>query len=153
MLVLVVLWAGMARAGQVAWLEYSNARFGYIFFHPVYFEPQPEADNGDGRRFLAPEYEAEASAWGSVLLAPSLENEFQQVQGYLIQGGASVTYSSKGEDWFVLSGYAPDGRIYYRRTILQDGMLASFILTYPEVHKNFFAPVVELMAMHLRFAE
>lgn len=134
-----------------AFADYVNARFGYACAYPADFEPQPEADNGDGRRFLSVKRNAEAACWGSVLFMGDMAEEAADIIGIMEEAGTSVTYSRVEPDWFVLSGFEEDGRIFYRRTILRDGVLVSFLLRYPQSSRDAFDPVVAAMAQGLRF--
>lgn len=46
-----------------AYNTYHNARFGYRIDYPADFRPQPEAANGDGRRFVSPDGQTVLSAY------------------------------------------------------------------------------------------
>ena len=62
---LLLLAGGLALASFAppAYKTYHNQRFGYRIDYPADFRPQPEADNGDGRRFTSPDGQAVLSAY------------------------------------------------------------------------------------------
>ena len=120
---------------------YVNHRHGYALAWPKrLLVPMGESDAGDGQVFAAPDGRAELRCWGSANDAPQLTVSEALTQA-LAEPGRQVTYRHMGKDFFVLSGYTA-GRIFYRRTMLGHGMLATFELSYETSLKKLFDPII-----------
>jgi len=120
---------------------YVNHRYGYALAWPKkLLRPLGESDAGDGQIFAAPDGRAELRCWGSFNDVPQ-QTIPEALADALADPGRQVTYKHMGKGFFVLSGYA-DGRIFYRRSILAHGVLATFELTYETSLKPLFDPVI-----------
>lgn len=120
---------------------YVNHRHGYALAWPKrLLVPMGESDAGDGQVFAAPDGRAELRCWGSANDGRPLTVSEALTQA-ITEPGRQVTYRHMGRDFFVLSGYR-DGRIFYRRTILAHGKLATFELTYETSLKKLFDPII-----------
>ena len=123
---------------------YVNHRYGYALAWPKrLLTPMGESDAGDGQIFTAPDGRAELRCWGSFSDDPHRALPEAQEQA-LAEPGRRVTYRHAGKGFFVLSGFAGD-RIFYRRTVLAHGVLATFELMYDEaLKKDFDRPVRDM---------
>ncbi len=127
---------------------YVNHRHGYALAWPKrLLIPMDESDAGDGQVFAAPDGRAELRCWGCTNDAPQLTASEALAQA-LTEPGREVTYRHMGKDFFVLSGYTA-GRIFYRRTILAHGMLATFEITYETSLRKLFDPVIRDISVGL----
>lgn len=121
---------------------YVNHRYGYALAWPKrLLNPMGESDAGDGQVFAASDGRAELRCWGSINDTPRLTIPEALAQAQA-EPGRQTTYRHAGRDFFVLSGYTGD-TIFYRRSILADGVLATFELTYETSLKVLFDPVIE----------
>lgn len=120
---------------------YVNHRYGYALAWPKrLLTPMGESDAKDGQVFAASDGSAELRCWGSFSDAPP-QTLPEALAEALAEPRRQVTYKHAGESFFVLSGHV-DGRIFYRRTILAHGVLATFELTYDPSLKTLFDPVI-----------
>jgi len=120
---------------------YVNHRYGYALAWPKkLLSPMGESDAGDGQVFVSPGGRAVLRCWGSFndAVQQTIPEALAQA---LAEPGRQVTYRHAGRSFFVLSGYT-DGRIFYRRSILAHGVLATFELTYETSLKKLFDPVI-----------
>lgn len=120
---------------------YVNHRYGYALAWPKnLLRPMGESDAKDGQVFESPDGRAELRCWGSFndVLQQTIPEALAQAQA---EPGRQVTYRHAGGGFFVLSGHK-DGRIFYRRSVLAHGVLASFELTYEASLKELFDPVI-----------
>ena len=127
---------------QTNYKTYSNARFSYSIAYPSdLLAPQGEADNGDGQVFSGDE--AEMRVYGSnMLLNETLLKEFNAaVKEY----GSDVTYKTYRKNFFVVSALN-NGRIFYRKTIVQPGgSFITFLIEYDESKRDVYDKAVTKM--------
>jgi hypothetical protein len=65
-----------------------------------------------------------------------------------------VTYQAVGRDFFVVSGYEPDGRrIFYLKTVVRPSLQAGFEFVYPASRRERYDRDVEAIARSLRLAD
>jgi hypothetical protein len=120
---------------------YVNHGYGYALAYPKrLLSPLGESDAGDGQVFASPDGRAELRCWGSFNDTPR-QTISEALAQALTEPGRKVTYRHVGKGFFVLSGYT-GGRIFYRRTLLAHGVLATFELTYETSLKKLFDPVI-----------
>jgi len=124
---------GPAAASDHQWDVYANARFGYEICYPGdLLTAQPEADNGDGRKFTGTSG-AELAVWGGYNV---LEQDIDALIGELADAGAVITYRRAAKDWAVISG-RKNGDIFYAKVLLEPNAadevdtVRIFRLTYP----------------------
>ncbi|GAB7082370.1 hypothetical protein JCM14635_40450 [Megalodesulfovibrio paquesii] len=127
-----------AAAGQDC---YRNSRFGYELCLPAgALTARPEADNGDGRRFLAPDGGIELLVWAAHnALDETLPQAYAQARQ---EDGLQVTYHTTKKDWFVVSGYL-NGRILYQKTWLRQDVFYSIRLVYDAARKAEVDPLLQ----------
>lgn len=131
---------------------YRNARFDYSISYPRdLLVPQGEAVNGDGQRFLSRDGRAEMAVYGS---NNSLDQTLQQVYAQETARSSehpdrTVTYQVIKRDWFVVSG-TENGRIFYQKTLLRNGVFKTFRIEYDDAQKQVFNPVTTRIANSFR---
>ena len=124
---------------------YANHKYGYVLAWPKgLLAPQGESDAGDGQIFAAPDGRAELRCWAGFndVLETTIPAALAET---LAEPGRQVAYQHRGKDFFVVSGLE-DGKIFYRKTVLAHGVLASFELAYDPALKARFDPVVRDLA-------
>ena len=122
------------------WQVYVNDRFGTSFAFPAdIFTPSPPPENGDGRRFVAPDATLEVYAWHNAEneTAASLKRRLVGSDGY-----TDVTYSPSGRSWLVLSGYRGDN-IFYEKYFFRGDIVHGFGIEFPAGEKPYYAPIIE----------
>ncbi len=132
------------------WHHYANARYAYSICTPPGFTPRPEAENGDGREFLARDG-ARLAVWGSNLLeelgpfgAMLRSNEEADVSK-----GARIIYHAAGATWGVSSGIR-GSRAFYRKSLLRPDrhgdQVMTFELSYPRSKDVVYRPIAERLS-------
>lgn len=122
------------------WETYVNDRFGTSLVFPAeLFTPEPPPENGDGRRFLAPDATLEIYAWDNAdgESADSLRRRLVGSDGY-----TEVTYSPSGAGWLVISGYRGDN-IFYEKYFFRGEAVHGFGMEFPRGEKPRYAPIIE----------
>lgn len=121
---------------------YHNARFGYRIDYPAEFKPQPEAGNGDGRRFVSPDGQTVLTAYasyqaldGGLAAYRTLARERWQEEH------ATIVLDQKNSTGYALSGTVK-GRIFYEKTVLKNGTLTTFEWQYPAARKAAMDPII-----------
>ena len=114
--------------------SYANARFGYMLTYPAgVFTPQPEAENGDGRRFTAANDAAVLAVWGAYNAAGQSPTDIaNDVAGNCTP--APPPYRLIRPTVVVVSCATADG-VLYHKTYIRGDVLTSFELTYPAATK------------------
>ncbi|KAF0234683.1 MAG: hypothetical protein FD177_520 [Desulfovibrionaceae bacterium] len=124
---------------------YTNHKYGYVVAWPKkHLTGQGESDSGDGQVFSSPDGQARLACWASFndVLGESIGQAYAQA---LQDAGTQVSYKHLGKDFFVISGVR-DAMIFYRKTLLAHGVLASFELSYAAPLKAAFDPIVKDVA-------
>ena len=128
---------------------YYNARFAYSISYPAeILYPQGESDNGDGQKFMSKDSRVVMIVYGYY---NALEQTLQEVYLEESRGGTEdspnkvVTYKTIKDNWFVVSGYE-DGRIFYQKTLLKDGIFKTFRIDYGETEKDTFDSITTIIA-------
>ena len=130
----------------ISYKTYKNERFLFSIDFPADFTVGKAPQNGDGRRFVVEKAELVVSGhW-------VLEDVYENIGKYFQQKKEwkhSVTYERLTENWFVLSGYTEDGKIYYEKTIYADydGNNGSLIavtatLTYDASENAYYGKII-----------
>lgn len=143
---LAALVIGLAAVPLVAKAEtYVNARFGYALRYPAaLLAPQPEAENGDGRRFLARRGSATLSVWGAYRAADPAQSPKAIARAYEADcAPRSVTYEAIRPTLVAFSCRTPAGRILYQKTLLDGEVARSVRFDYPADERATWDRVVE----------
>ena len=136
--------AAVSRDGG-AWVRHVNDRYGFSFRYPAdVFAPERKSESGDGEVFVGAGGEAR-------LLVGAFENsDGHTVASYMSfirresYANYPVSYSPRGQTWFVLSGESSE-RVFYEKVMFSCGgrIINSFALMYPVATKRLFDPIVE----------
>jgi hypothetical protein len=120
--------------------KYCNARFEYCISYPQgLLNPQPEADNGDGRKFLSNDEQVVMLVYGqNNALDETLAGKFADETA--AGAGRTVTYKLKKKNWFVVSGIE-NGMVFYHKTIFRNDQFLTFSIEYPKTRKKQFDPI------------
>ncbi|UOQ52392.1 hypothetical protein [Hymenobacter cellulosivorans] len=137
-----ILVLGRFMADAPAYKTYHNARFGFSIDYPVTLQPQPEADNGDGRRFVSADGQTSLAAYaGYDVLDGGLAQYRQLARRHWQEKKATLALDQKLTTGFVLSGRL--GRdIFYEKTVLRAGTLTTFVWQYPAARKEAMDAVI-----------
>ena len=121
---------------------YHNARFGYRIDYPADLKPQPEAGNGDGRRFVSPDGQTVLIAYASYqTLDGGLAAYRTMARTHWQAQHATIALDQKTSTGYALSGTVK-GRIFYEKTVLKDSTLTTFEWQYPAGRKTEMDPII-----------
>ena len=143
---------GAKKELYVKYNSYTNARFGYTINYPDFLIAQPESDNGDGRRFVSGDGETVLTVWGS--WTGAVFEEASTLDGYYnyVERGLNYTptYKTKGNNFFVFSGYKGDKIVYEKHFLKSDGCECSFVIEYPASTKQQYDDIVTYISNNMR---
>ncbi|HTH15144.1 MAG TPA: hypothetical protein VL974_00715 [Magnetospirillum sp.] len=129
-------------AGAVEAERYVNVRYGFSICYPAWMEPQGEADNGDGQRFIAKDGGALA-VWGQYdVLDGGLGEVFAITRDAVIGVKGQIAYERRTKDWFVISWTEGERVGYEKRTLDGHERIVGFRLSYPQTLKGKYEPIV-----------
>lgn len=111
---------------------YTNSRFGTTVQYPAnLLIPRPEAQNGDGRRFVSKDELIEMAVYASHnVAARSAKTEMERAIADWKRDGGRLTYYKWETGWYTASGYIGDD-IFYEKALLKDGVFHTLIWQYP----------------------
>jgi len=143
---LIPLNALVAAADGHAWKVYTNVRFQYSICYPQdLLVPQDEAENSDGRKFLAKDG-AQLIVFGrNNALNESLKDALGDAASRLAGPSGKVTYSAIKPDWFAVSGRNGHS-VFYAKTLYAHEQFKSFELTYDSGASALYKPVISRLA-------
>lgn len=91
--------------------------------------------NGDGCRLIRDER--------TYLSVSAVDKAFDEtLEECYAERKVNAVYSRMKGNWFVVSGYTDDGRIYYEKTVLRDGVFLTAILYHPIEEKEYFSSII-----------
>ncbi|MEC4892348.1 MAG: hypothetical protein SAL07_04250 [Oscillatoria sp. PMC 1051.18] len=129
--------------------RYYNPRFNFsVLYPPNLVSPQSPPQNNDGREFLSSDGSISMRVFGSnnalnQTLAEIYDEQSQETPS------RQVTYRTRGEDWFVVSGYE-NGEVFYRKTYLRNGDFKTLIIRYNRALQPEFDPIVTEISQSFR---
>lgn len=133
----------LASLAPPTYKTYHNARFGYRIDYPADFRPQPEPDNGDGRRFLSADGQTVLTAYaGYNALDGGLATDRRIARQSWQEKQATFTLDQLTRTGYVLSGQVK-GRIFYEKTVLKSNTLTTFLWEYPAAQKAAMDAVIQ----------
>lgn len=140
-----------AREPSIRMENYTNTRFGYSVSYPATFAAQPEAENGDGRRFIDAGGAALA-VWGMWdALDEGIAGAYRSANS---QPGRVVTYHTLNSHGYVVSGLEGSTVFYENRIVSDAGEGAAVFtvlrFTYPVAAKAMYDPMVKPISESLR---
>ena len=148
----VVLSALVLGRGAFAgdWLNYHNDRYGTTIDYPASFKPQPPPDADDGRVFKS----ADGANFIVSASYNALDFNVAKYRHFIVKNldpGARVTYETRGDNWFVISG-TKGADIFYERHLMSHAaqMTEDFVISYPAALKQTYDPITARMAKSFR---
>lgn len=138
---------GAASAAPTAWRTYSNPRFGYQTCYPhELLKPQPEADNGDGRKFVGADgAELLVFGWFNSDDRSLAQWASEEAVSYVGQKG-TISYRVVRKDWAVLSGSDGKGSDFYMKVAKNGDAFVTYQIRYPTQKAGTYRPVVDRLA-------
>ncbi len=146
MVTAILLAAPAAKADS--WLTYQNDRYGTTIDYPDVFKMQPPPGSDDGRAFKS----ADGADFTVSASYFALDYTIAKYRDYIVNNldaGSTITYETRGKNWFVISGTKTDS-IFYEKHLLSHGMNEDFVMSYPASRKEIYDPIVARMAKSLR---
>ena len=145
----VTSFAAIASADN--WLTYHNDRYGTTIGYPDIFKPQRPPDSDDGLEFKS----ADGADFTDSAAYNALDFNLAKFRDFIVKNldpGAAVTYESRWDIWFVISG-TKGADIFYERHLLSHGaqMTEDFVISYPAALKQTYDPIVARMTKSLRY--
>jgi hypothetical protein len=138
--------------GQEIYQTYHNARFAYSISYPAsLLQPQGEAANGDGQKFLSGDGRAELIVYGRYnALNGTLKQAYTEESTAKVgHPRRVVTYKVLRANWFVVSGHE-GGKTFYQKTMLKGDTFKTFRIEYDESEKAVFDPVTKRIEKSFR---
>jgi hypothetical protein len=137
-------------AKDVVYDTYHNAHYQYSIDYPKNILMPQEADpDGAGLTLVSKNGDAILSlrAYANAL-NQSLEEAYNAAcREELDQEPThTVTYKVMKLNWFVVSGYREGGRVYYKKTILNNRTFKTFIFLYDANKKAVYEPITKHLA-------
>jgi len=124
------------------WKVYTNVRFQYKICYPEdLLVPQGEAENSDGRRFVAKDGGKLIVFGQNNALDETLSDRFEDTVSRLAGASGAATYKVIKPNWFVASGQN-EQTIFYTKTLLGHQQFKSFELTYNKSTSGVYKPVI-----------
>lgn len=148
MVTIVLLAASAAKADD--WLVYQNDRYGTTIDYPPIFKMQPPPDADDGRKFKS----ADGADFTVSASYAAIDFTLATYRDFIVKHldpGSTITYETRGGNWFVISGTRGD-RIFYEKHLLshKGEMNEDFVISYPAALKQTYDPIVARMAKSFR---
>ena len=136
-----------AGAGDVTYETYQNEKLGFSVRYPAgVLHPAGEVGNGNGRTFEASDGSASMLVYGTEGSSPDkLRRRFDE---QLNNPDLNVTYQTRGDGWYVLSGYRGD-HIFYERVEARDNTFKVVRMFYDRSRKSAFDPIVREVSASL----
>jgi hypothetical protein len=124
---------------------YYNSLFEYRLVYPSQLIPQGESMNEDGQKFVS-DAGVILSAWASYnALSNSVKGEFDFTKENFKEYDWKISVEEIKENTFYLSGYEPNGSIFYQKTIYnkEKDAFYSVLLEYPETERIFGDKIIK----------
>lgn len=122
--------------------RYNNYRFNLHTWVPVFLDQVRPPVNGDGCLFKNED--------GTVALAVSGGHQYPRYtidDYYDREIDSSITYKTRGENWYVVSG-VKNGNVYYSKSFVGDNVVASLYFSYPYSEKDDYDWIVPILDEH-----
>lgn len=118
--------------------RYRNSRFGFAILYPPQFSSIQEATDETSCIFMKDDQTyltvyADENTWNETL-ADRFKEEKARHQ--------SITYSRMKNNWFVITDYTEDGRIFYQKTAQIKEAFVTATLYFPPAEKDYYSPIV-----------
>lgn len=128
---------------------YTNSRGAYtLIYPPARLLPENTAADETSQHFTSPDGRVRLSTDAQPISAgTTLADLYNRAR--IPTNNRSVTYSVLRDDWFVVSGYE-NGEVYYQKSLLDNGVLKSFQMHYPEELKPEFDAITAQISWSFR---
>lgn len=129
----------------ITYKSYCNPRFEYCVSYPAgILVPEPEAGNGDGRRFWTKDQQVEMMVYGrNNALDQTIAEMYAQEAAD--KAGHAVSYKLKKNTWFVVSGIEND-KVFYQKTMFRRDQILTFRIEYPRNQRKLFDTITARIA-------
>jgi hypothetical protein len=119
------------------WQRYTHAKFGTTLCFPAdQLHPDPATPYNDGGIFRSADGQIELRVYGQYNV---MEDTPKQHEARIIEemADAQITYNTRGEEWFVLSGLQGEN-IFYEKYLFSSKreLIHGLSLTYPAEEKQ-----------------
>lgn len=115
---------------------YYNSRFDFEIYYPSFFDKMKLSYNRDGCK-LSRDEQTYLLAYGMHnALDETLEDKYKECKA------KNPVYCRMKNNWLVVSDHTGDGRIYYEKTVLRDGVFLTATLYFPIEEEPFFSKII-----------
>lgn len=127
--------------------QHFDERTGTVAMVPSEWQPSSRDPDWEGVRFFSDDKESWVAVWGKSSEGHSSRSYYKLVAD---TAGDRVTYSRRGRNWFVVSGYKGD-RIFYVKAIRRCGRESwhHIALEYPAERKRAYDRMVSAVSRSL----
>ena len=117
---------------------YYNSRFNFTISYPSFFDSVQESSDGSGCIFMRDEQTyltvyGDENVWNE-----TLAKRYDEAKSKY----ETIVYTRLKNNWFVISDYTEDGRIFYQKTALINDAFVTVTLYFPKNEKVFFSPII-----------
>ena len=146
--IVVLALATSAQSRPIAqhdWVAYRNAPYGFRLTYPAdVFAVERESERGDGQVLISSDGSARLLIGAFANTDRHTPPSYQQFVARNSYGNFTISYSPRGQSWFVLSGEG-NGTMFYEKVMFScgGGVINSFAMTYPVEKRRLFDPIVE----------
>lgn len=96
--------------------KYCNERFKYCIEYPSNFIGKGESSNGDGEIFVSSDRQTTITTYGFLVYESNGFTDNLDSRYRSILKNKNVTYKLKTKDFFIVSGFENDGKIFYQKS-------------------------------------
>jgi len=138
-------WQVPVTVGKDGWMLYANPRFGFVLPVPPGMKALRPPDNGGGQAFESADGKVSLTGYGShnVDNMGDVEANWKEEQ---TAKGRKITYSKKGDGWYVISGVMENGTGFYTRYAADKKHTAGWSITYPQADEKRYTAWIERIA-------
>lgn len=134
---------------DIKYLVYHNSRYGYSATYPSTLIPQGESDSGDGQRFISKNKKTTLSIYRDFKIEDNITEAYNADIDMYIDAGKTVTYKTKTNNYYVISGYNGNN-IYYHKTIYNGIDYITAVIEYPTTEKEVYDKISEHIFNNLK---
>lgn len=125
--------------GEINYLKYGNARFGFSIDYPDFLTESTESMNGDGVTLTNLENTVCLKAYGlNNVLSQTTKDYFESNKESI---DVDISYEALFDNSYILS-WEENNLIYYQYTVVGTGCFNAFCISYPKEEKEKFDEIV-----------
>ncbi len=125
--------------GEINYLKYGNARFGFSIDYPDFLTESTESMNGDGVTLTNLENTVCLKAYGlNNVLSQTTKDYFESNKESI---GVDISYEALFDNSYILS-WEENNLIYYQYTVVGTECFNAFCISYPKEEKEKFDEIV-----------